>query len=96
MMHTGYCSVPTRCGLFLILWAWLVAGQAQGFGFNERGPSLGEQIDPRPASAPSPATAGTTRQPPPTSDRPTQGFSRKQSYGYEEDLFAEGLMLPTD
>jgi len=89
---------PTWIALLLALWTHPGNGQAQGFGFNERGPRLGEQIDTRPVAAPSPAATEATDTPVPAGRerRSSQGFSRKQSYRYEEDLFAEGLMLPVD
>ena len=84
-----------RLAISLMLCACLAPGalRTQGFGFNERGPGM-EQFDAPPAP-----TAGET---PPTvlpasQDRPRrQGFFSKESYGTEEDLFAEGLVLPAD
>lgn len=68
---------------------------AQGFGFNERGPSLEdeirreEQANPPPPPPP-PREAGSRPSPAPQ----VRGFFRKETYGAEEDIYAEGIFLP--
>jgi len=83
-----------RLAISLMLCACLAPGalRTQGFGFNERGPGM-EQFD----APPTPTATETTRAIPAPEERPRrQGFFSKESYGTEEDLFAEGLVLPAD